>query len=302
MYDVIIIGAGPAGLTAAVYSARFKMKILVLGELLGGTINEAHKVENWPGEKLISGIDLGQKMVDQVKNLGVEIKMNNAEKISKNDDGTFLVQTINETFLAKKIILAIGTQRRTLGLEREKELLGKGVSYCATCDSSFFGGKTTAVIGGGNSALSAALLLSESCEKVYIIYRRDSFEKADPIRVEMVEKNQIIEVIFKSKVVKLKGENMLDAIVLDNGSELKVQGLFIEIGTESRKEFLQEMSLGLDENGYVKVDKEMRTNIKGIFSAGDLNSGNFKQAIVASAEGAVAAKTAYNEIKIDSVK
>ena len=302
IFDVIILGAGPAGLTAAVYATRFKMKAIILGELLGGTISEAHKVENWPGEKLITGIELSQKMVQQVKGFGVEIRTDNAEKIIKNSDGTFGIQTTKEIVVGKKIIVAIGTQRRVLGLAREKELQGKGVSYCATCDAAFFGGKTVAVVGGGNSAVSAALLLAESCEKVYIIYRRDAFEKAEPIQVEMLEKNPKIEIIFKTKVTEFIGEKMLEAIKLDNGSELKVQGLFIEIGTESRKQFLEEACVELDENGYVKVDREMRTSCVGIYSAGDLNSGNFKQAVVASAEGAIAAKTAYNEIKLDLAK
>lgn len=301
LYDVVILGAGPAGLTAGIYSARFRLKTLILGEIIGGTITEAHKVENWPGEKSITGIELSQKMFEQSKNLGVEIKTDNADKITKNADGTFSIQTTKETFNSKKIIIAIGTQRRNLGLSREKEFTGKGLSYCATCDAAFFGDKTVAVVGGGNSALSAALLLAESSKKVYVIYRRDSFERAEPMKVELVNKNPKIESIFKSKIIELKGEQMLSSIVLDSGSELKVDGVFVEIGTESRKQFLGELGLELDQNGYVIVDKEMKTSVKGIFSAGDLNSENFKQAIVASAEGAIAAKTVYNEIKTDSV-
>jgi thioredoxin reductase (NADPH) len=137
---------------------------------------------------------------------------------------------------------------------------------------------------------------------VYIIYRGDSFENAEPLKAHLVEQNPKIEVLFKSKVIELNGENMLESIKLDSGSELKIQGLFIEIGTESRKQFLESVGLELDENGFVKADREMKTNVKGIFSAGDMNSGTFKQAIVACAEGAIAAKTAYNEIKIDSAK
>lgn len=302
MYDIIILGAGPAGLTAAIYASRFKMKALVLGEMVGGTISEAHKVENWPGEKSITGIDLSQKIVQQVKDFGVEIKMNNADKIIKKEDGTFEVHTTKETLVTKKLIIAIGTQRRNLGLPREKDLVGKGVSYCATCDAPFFSGKTSAVIGGGNSALAAALLLAESAEKVYIIYRRDEFSKAEPINVDLVNNNSKIEVLFKSKVVELIGDPMLEAIKLEDGKELKVSGLFIEVGTESRKEFLEDAGVELDENGYVKVDSEMKTSCEGLYSAGDLNSGNFKQAVVAAAEGAIAAKTAYVEIKKDQAK
>ena len=297
LYDLIVLGAGPAGLTAAIYAARFKLKTLVLGEMQGGTITEGHRVENWPGEKSIAGIELGQKFVGHAKSLGVEMKMDNADKIAKKSDGTFEVHTTRESFNSKKLLLAIGTQRRTLGLPHEKELQGKGVSYCATCDAAFFFGKVSAVVGGGNPALSAALLLAESAEKVYIIHRREEFAKADPVQVDLVNKNDKIEAIFKAKVAELRGEEKLESIVLDNGNELRVSGLFVEIGTEARREFLEDAGIDLDDNGYVKVDSDMRTSSNGIYSAGDLNSGNFKQAIVAAAEGAIAARTVYLDLK-----
>jgi len=300
-YDIVIIGAGPAGLTAAVYAARYKLKTIVIGEMPGGTINQAHKVGNFPSYTSISGIELGQKMAEQVKENGVEIFYDKISEITKKNE-LFNVKGHEAHVSAKKVILAIGTKRRTLNLPREKDLIGKGVSYCATCDGLFFKNKVVGVIGGSDAALSEALYLAEVAKKVYIIYRKASFFRAEPKWVEMVEKNKKIEPVFESNVTELLGEKKLEGVKLDTGKKLELDGLFIEIGSDPEKDFFEKIGLKVSKNGYVVVDREMRTSIKGILSAGELNEGTFRQAIVACAEGAIATHTAYEEIKEDESK
>jgi len=298
-YDVAIIGAGPAGLMAGVYSARYKLKTIIFGEVYGGTISEASVVCNFPTYTKVQGYELSQKMVEQVMSNGVEIKQDKIEKVEKKGN-KFLLKTSEGNFTAKKIIVAVGRKTKHLGLKREKELKGKGVSYCANCDGFFFKDKVVAVVGGGDAALSSAVLLGDLAKKVYLIHRRNKF-RAEPIWVDLVEKNKKIESIFSSNVVELRGAENLSSIKLDSGKILEVDGVFIEIGSEPESEFLESMGLALDENKYVKVDSKLHTNIRGVFSAGDLNSGNFKQAVVAVAEGAIAANSVYEEIKRESL-
>lgn len=299
-YDVAVIGAGPAGLMAAVYAGRYKLKTIVIGELHGGTIGEATMVCNFPSYVEITGGELSQKMVEQVKNLGIEIiaeKVNSVEKIKKG----FTIKGSEKNIMAKKIILAIGTKRRLLGLKREAELTGKGISYCSACDGLFYKDKIVGVIGGSDSALVSALHLSDIAKKVYLINRKDKFSKGEPTWVEMVQNNPKIEPVFNSNVVEFLGNDGLSGVKLDNGKVINLDGLFIEIGSVPKREFLGQMGLALDKEGYVVVDKMMRTSTPGIYSAGDLNSGNFKQAVIATAEGAIAANAAYEEIKFESM-
>lgn len=299
-YDVAVIGAGPAGLMAAVYAGRYKLKTVVIGELHGGTIGEATMVCNFPTYNDISGGELSLKMVDQVKNLGIEMLSQKVERVEKSGEG-FLIHGDGNGIKAKKIILSIGTKRKRLRIPREKELTGKGISYCSACDGLFFKDKVVGVVGGNDAALVSALHLADIAKKVYIIYRRDRFVKGEPTWVEMVLRNKKIEPIFGSNVKELFGKEKLEAVVLDSGKRLAVDGLFVEIGSEPKMEFLSKMGLKLDAEGYVVVDKMMRTSTHGIFSAGDLNSGNFKQAVIATAEGAIAANTAYEEIKYEGM-
>ena len=229
-YDLIIVGAGPAGLTAAVYAGRYLLKTLVIGELDGGMISEAHEIHNFPTYKSITGMELAKRLIEQVRNLGVDITHETVEEI-KGTDNNFSVITNNNAYKAKKIILAIGRKKKKLNVPGEKELLGKGVSYCATCDASFFKDSIVAVVGGSNSALTAALLLSEYAKKVYIIYRGIKFSKAEPAWVKQVESNDKIERVFSSNITEIKGENSVEEIVLDTGRTIKVDRDFIEIGS-----------------------------------------------------------------------
>jgi len=294
-YDLVIIGAGPSGLTAAIYAARYKLNTLVIGEQIGGLAAEAEEIHNFPSHKKITGIELIKKMREQVENLGVEIKNSYVNSIKKIDS-QFLVKTSSTEYKAKKIILATGTKKRKLGLELEDKFLGKGISYCATCDAAFFKNKIVGVVGGSNSAITAALLLSKFANKVYIIYRKDKFFRAEPKLVEEVEKNEKIKSIFNSNVTELIGENKLEGVKLDNGDKLNLDGLFIEIGSVPNLKLAEELGIELEEN-YIKVDKKQRTNIRGVFACGDVTNSPLKQIIVACAQGAIAANSAYEELK-----
>ena len=294
IYDLIIIGAGPAGLTAAIYAARYKMNVLVIGEQIGGMVSEAHEICNFPTYKKITGTEFTKKLKEQVENLKVEIIYGVVTSIEKIDSLYTLKINLKE-YSAKKIILAMGSEKRKLGLENESKFVGKGVSYCATCDASFFKNKVVGVIGGSNSALTAALLLSKFADKVYIIYRQDNFFRAEKMWVEEVENNDKIKTIFNSNVTELKGNNVLEGVKLDNGQELKLDGLFIEIGSIPNVKLIESLGIELEKN-YIKTDEKQRTNLKGIFAAGDITNNPLKQIVTACAEGAIAANSAHLEL------
>jgi len=296
-YDLIIIGSGPAGLTAAVYAARYKLNTLILGKLPGGLAGSAHEVCNFPSYKKVGGFELMNKMIQQVKDFEIEIKQEEVLEMS-GENNNFEVQTRKGKYQAKKIIMATGSQRRKLDLEREQEFLGKGLSYCATCDAAFYKEKTVAVIGGSDAALTAALLLSKFAPKVYLIYRQEKFVRAEPAWVEEVEKNERIEVLFNSTIVKLLGEEQLTGLELNNGDELEVNGLFVEIGSVPNSVLATEMGIDLEKEE-IKVDKHQKTNVNGILAAGDLTNNPLKQIITACSQGATAVYTAYHEIQKD---
>ena len=295
VYDLIIVGAGPAGLTAAIYAARYKLSCLVIAETIGGRAAEAFEIKNFPSYEKISGIELMEKIRKQTEYLGVEIKNERVDKIKKEKE-YFVVKTAEKDYLAKKIILANGLEKKRLGLEKEDKFLGKGVSYCAVCDAPFFKNKKVAVVGGSDSALAAASLLSRFANKVYIIYRKEKFFRAKPAMVEEVRKNKKIKAIFNVTVTKLLGEERLKAIELSNKKRIAVDGLFVEIGASPNVELAKDLGIEL-ENGYIKVDEMQRTNVKGVYAAGDITNRPLKQIITAAAQGAVAATTVYEELK-----
>ena len=213
--DLAIIGSGPAGYTASIYASRYKLNNIVFGKSMGGTIADAHKVCNYPGYEEISGFDLGMKFSEQAKNLGGISKQESVEKVEKKDNGMFEITTDKDTYEAKGVILATGTKRSKLMLPGEDKYLGKGVSYCATCDAMFFREKTVAVIGGSDAATTAALLLSETSKQVYIIYRKDEL-RGDPTWVETVKNTPNIEVIYKTVVTGLNGNDKLESLNLSS--------------------------------------------------------------------------------------
>lgn len=292
-YDLIIIGTGPAGLTAAIYAARYKLNVLVIGKIQGGLIGEAHEVCNFPTYEKITGMELVQKMVNQVKKLKVEIKMEEVLDVVKKE--RFEIVTSKNKYSAKKIIIATGSKRRSLGVEREKEFVGKGIHYCATCDAGFYKGKTVGVVGGGDAALTAALLLSKFAKKVYLIYRRNEFINAEPTWVEEVKKNKKITPMFNSEIAELIGKDKLEKVKLEKGDELVIDGLFVEIGSLPGCAIAEKLGVKMEDN-YIIVDKNQKTNVEGVLVAGDVTNNPLKQVVTACGEGAVAGYTTYKEL------
>jgi thioredoxin-disulfide reductase len=298
MYDVIIVGAGPAGLTAGIYASRRGLNTLILAKNLGGEAINIARIENYPGIKEIAGVRLIQSMEEQVRSFGVEIVYEEVVKIIPKEK-SFLVKTIEKEYEAKAIILAFGKTPRSLNVPGEKELTGRGISYCATCDAPFFRGKTVAAIGGGNSALDAALLLSGIVKKVYIIHRRDEFRGFESFVDELKKKNNV-EFVLNSIVVEFKGDKILKSVTIEDVNtkkkkELVIDGGFIEIGSEVKTDFIKDL-VKLDEYNQIVINNNSETSHPGIFAAGDVTSTPFKQIVVAAGAGAKAGLNVYNYI------
>lgn len=296
MYDIIIVGAGPAGLTAALYALRANKKVLVLeARSYGGQIINAAKIENYPGIVEVSGFDYATTLYNQVKKLGAEFKFETVIRIEEDKS----VVTKANTYKAKAIILATGSENRKLNLPNEDKFIGRGVSYCATCDGNFYRNKTVAVVGGGNTALEDAIYLSNLVEKLYLIHRRDEFRGEEKL-VDELKTKENVEIIFNSNVISLNGDKKLESIVVEDSSgnkkELNVDGLFIAIGREPKNSVFANI-IDLDENGYIKYTKDVHTNVAGIYVAGDAKEKELRQLTTAVSDGAIAATTAIKEMK-----
>ena len=301
-YDLIVIGSGPAGLSASIYASRYKLNHIVIGEETGGQAVNAWSVENYPGFEKIAGKDLMEKFKAQAEKLGAEITSNSANKIEKKGEGYAVNTTSGETYEAKSIILALGMKPRKLNLPNEDKFIGKGVSYCATCDAAFFKNKDVAVIGGGDAAGTAAIHVSEFAKKVYIIYMEGGLIM-EPTWKEQIEKNPKIELVSCTKITEVTGENTVKGLKYedkDGAKELSVQGVFVEIGSVPGVMLAKELGIETDEQGYIKVNAEQGTNVENIYAAGDVTTGSnkFRQIITASAEGAVAAGSVYKKLKL----
>lgn len=300
MYDLIIIGSGVSGLGAAIYAKRFMLDALMIGELPGGTITKSHLVENYPGFKRISGMKLAETIKEHAESAGAEIKNESVAGIEKTASG-FRIKTEKVSYESKAILFATGTDVRKLNVPGEAEFANKGVSYCAACDGPLYKESAVAVVGGSDSAAKEALLLAEYAKKVYIIYRKESI-RAEPVTIERVKKNKKIEIINNTNVVEVKGEEVLTDVVLDrafNGSKtLKLDGLFVDIGRIPSAELAKKIGVKTDTNGYIIVDTNQNTNVKGVFAAGDVtNATPYKQVITGVAEGVKAAFSAYQFLK-----
>jgi len=294
-YDVIIIGAGPAGLSAAIYAARYKLKTFVLSKDLGGLAATAHKICNYPSYKEISGIELMKKFAEQVKDLGIPIVYEEVRKI-KGSDGKFAVRTSKGEYIAKKIIFTGGTIRAKLGVKNEDEYVGKGISYCATCDATFYKNKTIAVVGGADAALTSALLLTEFAKKVYIIYRQKKY-RAEPVWIDLVKKNSKIQCMCEEEISEIIGKKEVEGVKLKSGKEIKLDGIFVEIGSSPDLGFLLDPKIKRTKKGYIITDKDQRTSLKGVYAAGDITDHDLKQIVTAAGQGATAAFTAFKDIK-----
>jgi len=293
MYDIIIIGAGPAGMTAALYAAQARKKILVLEkEIYGGQILKADTVKNYPGFKEISGYEFANNLYNQLTDLNIEVKFEEVIQIINNNDSKEII-TKKGNYISKSVIIATGAKNRKLNLNNEDKLIGKGVSYCTTCDGMFFKDKIVAVYGGGNSAIDGAIYLSNICKKVYLIYRQKDF-KTNTESTHKVKNTDNIECIFNTNIIDLIGDNKLESIKLkenDNEYNLDVDGLFIEIGYIPVSEMCKNI-VNTDSKGYIIANEDCTTNVDGIFAAGDVRIKEIRQLTTACSDGTVAALNA----------
>lgn len=304
MHDVLIIGLGCGGYTAAIYSARYKLSSFIVGAEEGGMGQTAAEVGNWPGTVEITGPDLMESFKKHALSFGplVTHKLARVEKIEKIEGGFRLHLDDGETAEGKTLILATGSSKRHLGVPGETEFSGKGVTYCATCDAFFYRNKTVAVLGGGDSAVEGAAIAAQVAAKVYLIHRRDTF-RAEPYWVEKVKEKANVQLVLNRNVKEILGEQKVTGVKLDVPFEgqdiLKVDGVFIEIGADPATKLAVELGCELDEKGFLKVDDAQRTTVPGVFGAGDLTSGSnrFAQFTTAAGEATVAANSAFNFIQ-----
>jgi thioredoxin reductase (NADPH) len=299
LYDVIVLGAGSAGMPAAIYAHRFGLKTLLIGKVVGGTLNDSHKVENYPGFAAIPGYDLMMKFKEHVDSLGIPVKEEQATAAAKGKDGTFTVTTEGGKYRARTLIFATGTQHRRLDIPGEGVLMGKGVSYCATCDAAFFRNVDVAIAGGGDAAAQAADLLAQFASKVYVLVRRDVM-RAEPFNRQRLEQNPKVAILYSTQPKEVLGESGVTGLkVVREGKEelLAVQGFFIEIGADVRSELAAQLGVRLNEQEEIIIDVESRTNVKHVYAAGDCANRKFKQAITGAAEGVIAAFSAYEDLK-----
>ncbi len=295
MTDIIVIGGGPAGLTAALYARRQNKSVTVIEKnSFGGQTVFSPKIENYPGFAEMSGMEFSEKLVDQVLNQGADLLM---EEVIKIEDlgSTKKVITDSDTYEAGAVIIATGAKHRLLGLEREEELIGAGISFCAVCDGAFYSGKEVAVIGGGNSALQEAILLSESCSHVHVIQNLDAMTGEDKL-VKILESKDNVSFTFNTVVEKLIGESELTGVVLKNiktneVSELSLDGMFVAIGLIPDTSAFSDV-IDLDQRGYIPADESTLTSKSGIFVAGDCRTKSVRQIATAIADGATAALSA----------
>ena len=301
-YDIIIVGAGPGGLTAGVYAGRQGTKTLILDKnLAGGIGREVPEMENYPGFDLVSGLELAEKMKNQcVKNVELHENegVNTIEKIEDNDYN-FKVESDEHSYLTKTVIIATGSSHQQLNIPGEEEFKGRGVSYCATCDGMFFAGKDIAMVGGGNSALQEAVFLSNLGCNVTVIHRREEFRAEQYLQDKLKEKG--IKTIMNATVEEIKGDMLVNSITIkdkESGElkDLEVNGVFISVGYKPHTKLAEELGVDLDKNNQIITDKNQKTNIDYVYSAGDI-CGGVKQWVVACGEGAIAATSAYKDIE-----
>lgn len=292
MNDIIIIGAGPAGMTSAIYAKRAGYNPLVLEKnTYGGQIINSSEVANYPGIKKIDGYTFATKIYEQLKELEIEVKHEEVINIKKNDKTINVITNKNE-YECKSVIIATGLTKRKLNIENEEKLIGKGISYCATCDGAFFKGDDVAVVGGGNTALEDAIFLSNYCKHVYLINRTENF-KAEKSLLDSFKQKNNTEIITSANIKKLVGKEKLEKIELDNGKILNISGLFIAIGQIPNCNF----DIVEKENGFIKSNEECTTNIPGIFVAGDIRNKSVRQIVTSVSDGAVAAINAVKYIE-----
>lgn len=296
-YDVIIIGAGSAGYPAGMYASRYKIKNLVIWGQPGGALATSHKVENYPGTLSASGKEIMDNFKAHAVDAGSEMLEEMVTELEKNEDHFYVKTSSGKEFTSRYVILATGNKYRHLGAKGEEEMLGKGVSYCATCDGMFFKGRDVVIVGGWNTALTEALYLAEICNKVYIVHRRDTF-RAEDIWVEQAKKSENIEFVLNEEVDEITGKFFVEEIKLKSGKSLKADGIFVAVGSDPNTQLVAHMDLEKDDEGCLVVDARQETTVKGLFAAGDVstNSNKFKQTIMSAAEWCLAADSIHEDI------
>ena len=303
--DVLIAGQGAAAFAAGLYSSRYQVNTLIAGEQFGGETAIGGTIENYPGQPDIDGFDLMMKFKEQVDNLETPTVYSDLKSVTRNGDVFRAVLDDGTEIDAISVILAVGRERRKLGLPKEQEWTGKGVSYCSTCDAPLYRNKpAAAVVGGGNAAVEGAILLAKYAATVYLIYRRDEFTRPEPILVKILEQTENVKVLYSTEVTELLGsdETGLTGIRLskpwDGQDELTIDGLFVEAGADPRLEIPNQLGLEINpETGEVHINRASNTSVKGIYAAGDLTDGtNLKQTITAASQGAIAALSAYQHV------
>jgi len=302
MYDVVVIGGGPAGLTAGLYAARGGLKTIVYeSNVFGGQIVFSNEVENYPGfEKGISGMDIIDKFMKQAEKFSVELSYDGVSRIEDEGKIKKVYLNSNTCIITKTIIITAGASANKLGCPGEKKFLGKGVSYCATCDGAFFKNKVVAVVGGGDSAIQEALYLSNLAKKVYIIHRRDTLRAIKILR-DRASSNDKIECVCNSIVKEIQGDQLVNGILIQNtqdGSKKRVDvdGVFIYVGTTPNSGFVSDI-IKTDDSGYILTNEHMETNVSGIFAAGDIRVKSLRQVVTAASDGAVATESAQRYIE-----
>lgn len=297
-YDMIIVGIGPAGLTAGIYAARRNLKTLVIGESLGGQMSWAHVVENYPGVEPVSGLELAEKMKKQTERSGCEVKVDTVKGVDFKGE-VKKIMTADAEYSSKCVIIATGSHHRKLNAEGEKEFIGKGVSYCATCDGPLFKGKKVAVIGGSDTAVKSAVYLSELASEIFLVHRRDAL-RAEEKNQENLKKTPV-KIIWDSVVERIEGDSNVKKIILKNTkteetSELEVDGVFIDVGEIPTTDLFKSAGIEVNESNFITVNDKQETNIPGVYAAGDV-TGSLAQIVTAAAGGADAAMNAYLFIK-----
>jgi len=300
IYDTIIVGSGPTGLAAGMYAGRMNMKTLVIGDLHGGIITTTDIVENYPGFIRLTGLELADKIQKHAEDYkqNVELLEDKVTEVKKEKDH-FVVKTKDRNFETKTVIFATGTKYRELQVPGHDQFKNRGVQYCALCDGFFYKDKIVAVVGGSDSAAKEALLLTQWAKKVYIIYRGEKIHP-EPINLKRIEQNDKIEIITKTNVVEIKGDKMVRSVVLDNPykgkKELEVDGLFVAIGLIPLSDLAKPLGVKINIKGEIEIDRESKTNVPGVYAAGDITDTKFKQAITGVAEGVHAVYSAYTYI------
>lgn len=299
--DVLVIGSGMAGLSAAVYAARYNLKVLVIGHEFGGATSTAWTIENYPGYLAIDGYDLMIKVKEQAEKIGAEIVTDKVLSLEKSGAAFVAKTEENREITAKAVVLGCGAARKLLGLPREEEFAkGKGVHYCTTCDGPLYKEKVVAVVGAGDSAVKGLNLAIQYAQKIHWLIRSDKI-KAEPFNYEKIKKyfGNKIEIHYNTAIKELRGEKRLQSLLLSSDKELEVDGLFVEIGSQPEVELAHAIGVELDELGFIKVNTMMETNVPGIYAAGDVTNffGHFKQDITAAAMGSVAATSAFKHIQ-----